>query len=162
MKIWSFTHFIKRPVQHKDCLYILEICLVDYSIEQYGETFCPKSRYIMMIPIVAMNVYCKRKNVASIDIFQGRLDRITLVFLITEELFAFKIVFFLNSLLLDYESSCIIYYSFYYETDYILIFLRDNQISVLKLTGVKVFKGTIPHLINISKFFLLYNTEICS
>lgn len=131
MKIWSLTHLIKRPVQHKDCLYILEICLVDYSIEQYGETFCSKSRYIMMIPIVVMNVYCKRKNVAPTDIFQGRrLNRITLVFLITEELFAFKVVFFLNSLLLDYESSYIIYYSFYYETDYILIFLRDNQISL--------------------------------
>ena len=104
---------------------------MDYSIEQYGETFCSKSRYIMMIPIVVMNVYCKRKNVAPTDIFQGRrLNRITLVFLITEELFAFKVVFFLNSLLLDYESSYIIYYSFYYETDYILIFLRDNQISL--------------------------------
>lgn len=66
-----------------------------YSIEQYGETFCPKSRYIMMIPTTVMNVYCKRKNVALTDIFQGRsLDRITLVFLIAEELFAFKVVFF--------------------------------------------------------------------
>lgn len=34
-------------------------------------------------------------------------------------------------------------------------FLRDNEISVLKLTGVKIVKSTIPHLINISKFFLL-------
>lgn len=67
---------------------------MDYSIEQYGETFCPKSRYIMMIPIIVMNAYCKRKNVAPTDIFQGgRLDRITLVFLVAEE----QVVFFLKS-----------------------------------------------------------------
>ena len=49
----------------------------------------------MMIPTTVMNVYCKRKNVAPTDIFQGRsLDRITLVFPIAEELFAFKVVFF--------------------------------------------------------------------
>lgn len=47
-----------------------------------------------MIPIIVMNAYCKRKNVAPTDIFQGgRLDRITLVFLIAEE----QVVFFLKS-----------------------------------------------------------------
>lgn len=43
----------------------------------------------------------------------------------------------------------VICYSLYYGKKYILIYLYDNQVSVLKLTGLKILTGTISNLINV-------------
>lgn len=56
MKTWS-SHFTQKAVQHReDCPCIFEICLVDCSTKEYGETLCPETRYITVIPIIVMNV----------------------------------------------------------------------------------------------------------
>lgn len=39
MKAWGFTHFSKKAVQHKeDRPCVFEICSVDGSNKEYGET----------------------------------------------------------------------------------------------------------------------------
>lgn len=46
-----------KAVQHKeDCPCILEISSVDCSTKEYGETFCPETKYIIVISIIVMNV----------------------------------------------------------------------------------------------------------